>query len=119
MESTARQLLRAVDAVVYSADPSASTAAEIDGVGPVEMTRAGAVVQVVVPLDGELPFREALGLTSGQLDEAGATQGLNFQAVGQSDDRVWLQTRTAVLGEMAERVRDRLDPDHSEFDGLF
>lgn len=110
MESTARQLLRAVDAVVFSADPSAAEAADVEGIGPLEIVRAGAVVQVVVPLDGERPFREALGITSGQLDEARATQALNFQVVGQSADRVWLQTRTAVLGEMAERVRDRLDP---------
>jgi hypothetical protein len=83
---------------------------EDEDLGEVLMTRTDTTVKVQIALENEAALRELLGMSSEQLDEAGATIARGFELVGETDTHATLKiARASLYMQIQDLTGDRSD----------
>jgi hypothetical protein len=78
MASLPQELLRLLSDATETTDDFKAPILQTDAFGPVEVHASGEKLDITVDLDYEQALREALGLSSDQLDAKGATCARGF-----------------------------------------
>jgi len=97
MGCTPNDLLRAIYTAIFDDTLQLSTL-NVEGFGHVTITRTGDVIEIQMEEDRELAFRELLGITSAQLDDAGETRAFAFdRTYNQNGQVVFLAARQSLF----------------------